>query len=516
MSELIRQVHRSIERYQLLPSGQTVVVGVSGGPDSLCLLHVLLGLAQRLSVTLHVAHLDHSLRPSSAAEAGFVRDVAEMWGLPITLGRADVRSLSLASGLSIEEAARIERYRFLAETALQVGAQRIAVAHHADDQAETVLMHFLRGSGPAGLRGMLPVTSLAVLQLPELAADAGRLCLVRPLLGVERRLIDAYCAKEGIHPLHDESNEDLAIFRNRLRHELLPYLEQYNPGIRRLLGHSAAIMAADFEVLSSAADAAWDEVTAPDYGCATEGCVRFDLLRWRALPLALQRATFRTAVRRLRSSLRDVNWDQIEEAVWLARSGATGQQASLLSDLRLTISYQALVLSSATAQAPLPHPQLTEPVFLESERGELPLTGGWLVRWQLQDPETLTTMDGSTPWTAHFDASVRLQPLSLRHRQPGERFQPLGMQGRHARITEYMINAKVPGSARAQWPVLATGAEPAWLCGLRLDERWRVRADSRQVLEVSLLRSAEVTESAGAPALSYAPIPDCFAGEPGL
>ncbi len=161
MADLLHQVRRTIRRYDLLRDGMALVVGVSGGPDSLCLLHLLSRLAPEMGLRLHVAHLNHGLRGADAdADADFVAQFAAGLGVPCTGGRADVAALAREAGLSLEEAARQARYRFLAEVAADADADTIAVGHNADDQAETVLMHFLRGSGVAGLRGMLPKTQL--------------------------------------------------------------------------------------------------------------------------------------------------------------------------------------------------------------------------------------------------------------------------------------------------------------------------------------------------------------------
>ncbi len=163
---LVKQIQQAIERYDLLPHGEPVVVGVSGGPDSLCLLHVLRRLADDYGLTLHVAHLNHQIRgPEADADATFVADLAAEWGLACTVVARDVPSLARRHGLAIEEAARQARYTFLAGVAGQVGSRTVAVGHNADDQAETVLMHFLRGAGPAGLRGMLPLTPLTDYRL---------------------------------------------------------------------------------------------------------------------------------------------------------------------------------------------------------------------------------------------------------------------------------------------------------------------------------------------------------------
>ena len=334
MDDLLARVRQYAQRYRLFTPGETVVVGVSGGPDSLCLLHLLRRLAPELRLWLHVAHLHHGLRGAEAdADAAFVVELADCWGLPCTVGRADVAALAREAGLSLEEAARQARYRYLAEVAEAGGAATLAVGHNADDQAETVLMHFLRGSGAAGLRGMLPRTALDDYRLfPAEDGDLGdslssadprvpaspRLHLVRPLLSIPRAEIEAYCADYRLAPRTDRSNEDTTFFRNRLRHELLPILETYNPGIRDVLAHTAEVLAGDHAVLSRAVEVAWTTlvlVEGPDE-------VRFSLPGWRGLPIGQQRATLREAIHRLRRSVRDINWEHVERAVWLAREGS--------------------------------------------------------------------------------------------------------------------------------------------------------------------------------------------------
>ncbi len=251
---LLEQVKKTIQRYQMLGSGDAVVVGVSGGPDSLCLLHLLLCLRDEYDLTLHIAHLNHRLRGTEAdSDAAFVGQLAQKWALPATVESRDVAALAEEGRLAIEEAARQARYAFLARTARQVGAQRIAVGHNADDQVETIVMHWLRGAGLAGLRGMQPVSKLEEMRLGEEKEAVGHktvdLLLIRPLLETPRSAIEAYCAAHELEPRFDRSNLDTTYYRNRLRHELLPFLETFNPRIREVILRSASIFSADYAYL---------------------------------------------------------------------------------------------------------------------------------------------------------------------------------------------------------------------------------------------------------------------------
>jgi tRNA(Ile)-lysidine synthase len=527
MDDLLLSVRRYGQRYDLFRPGETVVVGVSGGPDSLCLLHLLRRLAPELGLRLHVAHLHHGLRGADAdADARFVAGLAANWGLPCTVGQADVAGLAAEAGLSLEEAARQARYRFLAEVAEGVAATTIAVGHNADDQAETVLMHFLRGSGVAGLRGMLPRARLGEYRLFEHHPTAlSDLWLVRPLLSTPRSAIEAYCAAHGLRPRFDRSNEDTTLYRNRLRHELLPILETYNPQIREVLAHTAGVLAGDYELLQSDLEAAWARVVVhaaagatvgenltpalgpvsdrarPERGgsvrrpataggeaiCRTDA-VHFDLAAWRALPIGLQRATVREAIYRLRRSLRNVNWEHVEAAVWLARGGATGQRATLAAGLELQIGYRTLRIAEEGAPWAADVPQITAPLILNVP-GITELPGGRLVVVHRLRREELPNdfAANADPWTAYLDAETVGPELTLHPRQPGDRFQPQGLGGHNTRLTEFMINVKVPKDARAGWPLLIGKSGIAWVCGLRVDERAVVRPTTRDVWRVTFV-----------------------------
>jgi tRNA(Ile)-lysidine synthase len=492
MSELPARVASYVARHELFGAGDRIVVGVSGGADSLCLLHVLRGLAPRMALRLHVAHLNHGLRGTEAgADAEFVLSVATAWDIPVTTGKDDVKGYAAEHHLALEEAARQVRYAFLAATAAAVGASHIAVAHHADDQAETVLMHFLRGSGVAGLRGMLPVMPLTEYRAlsARTAIDAADLLLVRPLLAERRAEIDAYCADHGLTPRIDSSNADTRLYRNRLRHELLPVLRTYNPSIDEVLQRTAAVMAGDYEVLRDATDQALLAVEVPKAPEDRHPAVTFDLSRWRELPLGLQRATVRAAVVRVRRTLRNINWDHIEHAVRVGQTGETGDSATIAAGLALTIDYHVLRIGPAHDLPPGDVPQLAAPVPLAAP-GITVLGGGWRVRTTLIPRADLPDDfdENRDPWTAYLDAGAVGPNPQLRPREPGDRFLPLGLRGHSVRLNEFMINVKVPAAARARWPVLTGAGGIAWVCGLRIDEAAAVRAGTAAVWQVRFER----------------------------
>ena len=285
------------KKNELLASQDHVVIGCSGGPDSLCLLHLLREAAPQFELTLTVAHLNHQLRAEqSLADERFVRASAERWGLPIFVESQDVAKIAKARKQSIEEAARQIRYAFLGRIAAEVGAQKITVGHHADDQTETILMHLLRGSGLEGLRGMMPCSPLPHRSLNDTAKSGGDVRLIRPLLEISRPEIEAYCREHQLTPRQDSSNQDTTFFRNRLRHELMPILERYNPKIGVSLQKLAKIVQAELELGQGQKQQAWQTVVKEE----TATWLSFDLDQWLALPLALKRAVLRRAIQTLR------------------------------------------------------------------------------------------------------------------------------------------------------------------------------------------------------------------------
>ncbi len=479
--DLFDAVRRYSARHHLFAPGDALVVGVSGGPDSVALLDLLRRLAESWDLRLHVAHLHHGIRGADAdADAAFVAALAERWGLPYTVGHADLPEIARQEQLALEEACRRVRYAFLARVAEQVGARTIAVAHHADDQAETVLMHLLRGTGPAGLRGMLPATPLVDYVLPGEARGTEKI-LVRPLLATPRVEIEAYCAERNLEFRLDRSNLDTTFFRNHLRHEVLPYLRQTSPRITERLCHLAEVVRADYEVLADGIEEAWEALLV----AADPQALVFDLDGWRAQPLAVQRALVRRAVHTLRCTLRDVDFVHIEDAVRCVQEGATGTQATLPRGLMVVVGYTTVTIGDAAA-LPLPSdrpwlaPGSNIPLTVP---GETPLPGGWTLVAESLDRWEMSEVIGNTdPFTAWVDASRLGASPVLRTRRRGDRFQPQGLEGAEVKVSDFLVNVKFPATWRDALPLLESEGHLLWLVGLRLSEEALVQAATASVI----------------------------------
>ena len=301
MRELLQEVQEFVADHGLWRPGTTLLVAVSGGPDSLSLLHLLQRLRTREQLALHVAHLDHGLRPGSGDDACFVVEVAAAWDIPCTTAARDVRSLAPVYG-GVEAAARAVRYGFLRETAIAIGATAVATGHNADDQAETVIQRLLRGAGPTGLAGMRPrldfdrwraIGAPSAEGAPPESQDA-RPALVRPLLATPRAAIMDYCAEHALAPRYDASNQSPEYLRNRVRGYIIPQLKAYNSNIVVALGRTARVCADEDALLGELLDREWPTLASVD-----DGQVRMP----RAMLMRQHRALRRRALRRAATML---------------------------------------------------------------------------------------------------------------------------------------------------------------------------------------------------------------------
>ncbi len=344
-----------------LDPGRPVLAGVSGGPDSLCLL----GILREAGYRVIVAHFNHQLRPEAELEAASVSELAKRLGLPFVSDSTDVRRYAQEQSLSLEEAARILRYRFLFKAAREQAAQAVAVGHTADDQVETVLMHFLRGAGLSGLRGMEYRTILPVF-------DA-RIPLVRPLLSLWRVDTEAYCHENSLQPHFDVSNTDTVYFRNRLRHALIPELEKYNPRFKESLVRSAHSLQDDHSILQEILDGAWRDVFIEK----GEAWVAFDRPKLIRLSRGLRRNLIRRAAESLRPDSRDFGFEALERAAAFTEAPA-GKQIDFINGLYLFAEKEKIYLAAYEADLPVAHwPQVGEKIVIRDQRSGVEKRDGW-------------------------------------------------------------------------------------------------------------------------------------------
>jgi tRNA(Ile)-lysidine synthase len=485
---MLHTISSYIDQHQLLPESGTIIVAVSGGADSLCLLHVLHQLcgngphARYPGVQLHVAHLNHMLRgEASFQDAASIEQLATSWGLAVTSGEIDVPALARAERRSLEEAARTARYRFLREVA---HGRPIAVAHHADDQVETLLLHWLRGEGLAGMVGMQPRQQ----------------DIIRPLLGVTHAETLVYCKQHGLTPLEDASNSDLRFLRNRIRHELLPLLESLNPGIRATLLRNAEITGVDAQWIEQQVESYWPGVVLSEQ----ENSTRLSRDTLLSLPLSLQRHLLRRVTARLcagQSPLELRHYQLIEELLRREIGAEDEVTLHLPAQLRVIRAAQSLAFKRFA------HKQ-TERVFSvwpEEIRlpipGELELPGTpWIASAELvkadvaqQVREALLHENWSKVWqllpsnryTVHIDADSVGHLLQIRTRRHGDRMQPLGMT-HEKKVQDMLVDERIPSADRSSIPLFFSATHCVWLAGVQIDDRVRLTGQTQRILRLSV------------------------------
>ena len=456
MPTLQERVADAVEQSGL--RGARLVVAVSGGPDSLALLHCLVPLQEAMKLQLHVAHVDHRLRSSSHDDAEFVRRAAEALGLPCT-----VVVVYVGAG-SPEEEARNARYGALAKVAADQNADAIAVAHTLDDQAETVLLHMVRGAGLTGLRAMSV--------LGELPVNDVSLNVFRPLVGARRSETAAFCKELRLTPIIDQTNLDTLIPRNLLRLEAIPLLETLNPKVVEGLGRLAGAVNLDLDYIEARLDVMW-----PDLAEESGGIVALKRDLFQALHPALQRYALRRAFKSALGSTAGLEHVHVESMLELAE-GPAGKELSLPGGVRVEARHDIVVMLSPgvddCALPPLAGPQeLNLP-------GETTV-GGWRVCAEIvSQPQELD----AGAYTSYFDAESLGESLLVRSWENGDRFQPLGLAKGTKKLQDFYVDSHVPQSWRERVPLVVGPKGVAWVVGYRMAHWARVTPDTQRVLKV--------------------------------
>ncbi len=430
---LFNKVQRSIRSEQMICPGETVLAAVSGGADSMCLLHLLSELSKCSGFQVEAATMDHNIRPESGQDVEFVRRWCARWGIPCHTGSADVPSLAAARGAGLEETARELRYAFLQETADRIGAAKIATAHNADDNAETILLHLIRGSGLKGLGGIPPVR--------------GR--LIRPLLWVTRAEIESYCRERPIEFVQDSTNFDTTYRRNYIRHKVLPLLKAQNPNLLTTLNRTAKGLRSDSAYLEQQARQ------------ITEGAVRkgqqisFSAGTLAALPEALSSRVIQQLAAQLVPDT-VLSSAQRDSVLCLCRGTRPGAVCSLPGALMARREYERLVLSVESARA-------AEPPATLSPGGTLCYAGRVLRCERAVCPEG----------KFNRPEEYYLKPVAcllLRGRKTGDE---ITLPNRpNKTVKKLLIDSKIPRRLRQQTIVLEAEGRVAALDGFGTDVRF--------------------------------------------
>ncbi len=467
---LLKRIRAALDDGEWLREGGTLLVAVSGGADSVCLLHALHELAPDMGLEPVAVHLNHRIRGTAADEdAAFVAETAQRLGVPCRIGACDVPRKARREGVSLEMAARDARYRFFARVARKCGGAAVATAHTRDDQAETVLLKLARGAGPGGLSGILPDTVIHGLRV------------LRPMLSIDRPEVLRYLRDRGIAWREDESNRDTGFLRNRVRHEVLPVLTQtLNPAIKDVLARTGEILREENAWLNALAAAILADCRMP----GGEGTPALDLSRLSAHALSARRRVLR---------------------LWLHAAGLPGEEADFAAVDRLE---QLCSKRQGTRAVPVGSGWLARREYgtLRLERTHvapppfrraLEMPGETLL---VQPPLRVVvergvgiakprgTRPGELPARASLaPAAVGRKRIYVRSWRPGDRIRPLGMTGSR-KLQDIFVDAKVPVALRHDVPVIECGGEIVWLPGYRVARGWEVRHPNRPALQLAVER----------------------------
>ena len=466
----VQRTHRFITQHQMIHPKETVLVGVSGGADSLALLCALHALRYQLNCQLHVAHLDHGFREDSAADAVSVAEHADHLGLPISSTNIDAPQLMREQKLSAETAARRARYQFYECVSERIGATKIALGHHRGDQAETVLMNLLRGAGASGLKGILPVRE-------------GK--FIRPLLNFSRQEIEEFVAQLGLQPRRDATNYQLNYLRNRVRLELIPVLERtYNSNLQNVLHQTAELLGTESDYLDSLAHKAFQ-------ACRIKSCVPDSVVLNRRLfreyHLALRRRILRLAVAEISGGVRDLYFNHFESMLNLIDGQSPNTSLHLPNGAEFRRAYNHILIQKSTNSDVAFEYEVAVPGHTA-----LPLLDAEIIATVERHLMADNFPDGK--FQAVFDLDCLQLPLKLRRRRDGDRFQPFGMRGTK-KLKDLLIDAKVPRQERERIPILASGEEIIWVVGYRTSERFKIGAETKRCLYLTYSPSVEIDEN---------------------
>jgi tRNA(Ile)-lysidine synthase len=453
---LVKQVEKTIEKYGLLQSGDKILVAVSGGADSVALLHVLLKLRPKYRWLLHVAHLDHSLRGrESDRDADFVRRLAQRLKVPFTGHKADVSFYARKAKLSIEQAARELRYEFLNRIAASQGLNKIAIAHNANDQVETILLFLVRGSGKSGLSGM------------PLSRDN----IVRPLLECWRPEIEKYLRENKIPFRTDSTNLETDFLRNRIRLRLLPSLaKEYNSQIYRHIFQLGEIERQEDAFLR---------------GLAFEQALRVMEQKPGRLVLKLGKYLLMEdwLQRRVIRSAGNFSYEEVEKIRELARQTGPARELQLAAGLRVQREYGQLFFYHAEEARDTLEKEYILEIPGKNRIAELKLA----VHCELY-PNKKGFKAGRNNNQAFLDADAVKGRLHLRRRRAGDRFQPYGLKGT-MKVKDYLISRKVPLAKRGEIPVITDDKKIVWLAGLgRIDDRVKITTATKNILKITVTK----------------------------
>ncbi len=460
---ILKQLLTTVEEHQLIKSGDKIVVAISGGPDSVSLIHLLHRLKSRLGIELYGAHLNHNIRGIDAQmDARYVLNLCEELNIICFIKSADVESYGKKNQLTSEQAGRILRYEFFDEVLKKVEADKIAVAHNKNDQGETVLMRLLRGTGMQGLT----------------AIQYQRDNIIRPLLDVHRKEIEKYCDHHNLMPRTDLSNLTSIYHRNKIRRELIPYLEEhYNPSVLDSLVKTANILKEDYDYIEKQAQTMYKELVYFE----KKDQVSFSIPALEKLHPAMKARMLRRAGEELMGKGELLSYQQVQNLLELLDKKQTGKTIHLPMNLEAVISYDKLIFSKEREEEVEP---FKEKLAVNDTTYVHALKAGFELKvFPAEDVDKVS----KDKFVKHFDFDKFQQDIVVRNRRDGDRFWPLGLSGKK-KLKDFFIDCKVERRERDLIPLICHGKDIVWVVGYRISDKYKITDRTQQILSIRLLK----------------------------
>lgn len=461
----------------LIKKNQKILIGFSGGPDSVCLLNVLV----RAGFDVAIAYFDHQLRPESEEEVEFARRTAARYKLGLVTEASDIANLAREEREGIESTARKYRYQFLAEKASKLGADAIAVAHHADDQVETILMNIIRGTGLDGLVGMSYLSEHPF---------TGNIPVIRPMLNVWKQDILAYCEENGLDYLIDSTNFDSGFTRNKMRNEIIPALIAINPNVKQNVLRMRGILQDENALLGDLSLPAYKNTVLRD----ERELVEINLRKLKQHSVSMQRRVIMTALRRSLLVNRDIRFQLIEDLrlffLGALRSYRIQPDEYIKALIEKDSGFIFRDVDQLTNFNEMGLRDLHQDLNLDIP-GEVRINPCWLIQAEMNNRKTWKSnfVQNETPLIVYFDAEKVNGRLSVRRKQSGDRYAPLGMDGHSMKVSDFWINKKIPQRLRKDWPLVCDHEKILWIPGFQPAHFARVTTSTRMVLKLQVMRA---------------------------
>lgn len=448
-----------IREHNLIKKNENIVIGVSGGPDSMALLYVLLEIKPLLNFNIHIAHVNHGVRGEDAkSDQLFVERVANELNLPYYTKNVDMIRYGKEKGITSEEAGRELRYGFFRQILKSVGGGKIAVAHNMNDQAETLLMRFMRGTGIDGLKGM------------EFIYED----IIRPILGIDRKEIEAYIEKNAIETVLDKTNLEPIYTRNKIRLELIPYIEEnFNPNIINTLWRMSRISDIDSKFLEDYSEREYNLIVKKHIN----NSIILDRGKFLEEDRSIQQRIIRNAIFEISGSLQGVSEVQISSVLNLFLGSGTGKEVHLSNDLIARNSYEDLIIERGI------HKEKDKYLYsLDFSGVNIFEKIGYCFFIRIINKDDLIINKSSN--IRYFDLDMVKGDLKVRNRREGDRFIPFGMKGKK-KLKDYFIDEKVPKELRDRIPLIVDGEDILWVVGYRTNDLYKINSSTKNVLEIS-------------------------------